>query len=63
MASKEVDLLSDDDFPNISDHLNEDPSNDVTQCCHTFYLILIDSIMSYLELILNAKFKCRQILN
>merc|ERR1719430_239012 len=30
MASKEVDMLPDDDFPNVSDHFNENPSNDVT---------------------------------
>ena len=27
MASKEVDVIPDDDFPNISDHLNELPCN------------------------------------
>ena len=30
MASKEIDMLPDDDFPNVSEHFNEIPSNDVS---------------------------------
>ena len=51
MASKEVDLLSDDDFPNISDHLNEDPSNDVTpkKANNTFNEKTIENLLKCLQ--------------
>ena len=51
MASKEVDLLSDDDFPNISDHLNENPSIDVTpeKANNTFNEKTIENLLKCLQ--------------
>ena len=49
MASKEVDMIPDDDFPNISDHLNELPSNNENpiQPTNTFNEKTIENLIKH----------------